>query len=125
MKNYSAKDIDAYIASSEKEARPKLKELRKIIKATIPKVEEKISWGIPFYGYHGPLVGFASFQNHVSFGLGLAGLQSKTREMLEKKGYKTGKKVVQIRFDQKVPVAAIKKILKAQAKLNEAKRGTK
>mgnify|MGYP000166507821 CR=1 FL=1 len=41
MKNYSAKDVDAYIASSGREARPILNELRKIIKSTIPKVEEK------------------------------------------------------------------------------------
>ncbi|MGI0049660.1 MAG: hypothetical protein ACREAW_08970, partial [Nitrososphaera sp.] len=47
MRNYSAKDVDSYIASSGREARPKLKEIRKIIKSTIPKVEEGISYGAP------------------------------------------------------------------------------
>jgi len=121
MKMYQAKDVDAYIAYSAAEARPHLKELRKIIKSTVPRAEEKISWGVPFYRYHGALVGFATFKNHVSFGLGLAGLQSKDREMLEKKGYITGKKIIQIRFDQKVPATAIRQILKAQARMNEAK----
>lgn len=119
---YGAKNVDAYIANSAKEARPKLEELRKIIKSTIPKVEEKISWGVPFYRYHGALVGFATFKNHVSFGLGLAGLQNKDRKMLERKGYVTGKKIIQIRFDQKVPAIAIRQILKAQAKMNKAKK---
>ena len=120
MKNYGAKDVDEYITSSAREARPKLKEIRKIIKSTIPKVEEGISWGVPFYKYHGVLVGFATFKNHVSFGLGPAVLQSKDRKMLEKKGYITGKKIIQIKFDQKVPTTTIKKILKAQAKINES-----
>jgi len=121
MKNYNAKDVDEYIASADKEARPKLKELREIIKSVIPKAEEGISWGVPFYKYHGVLAGFAAFKNHVSFGL-VTVLQSKDRKMLEKKGYKTGKKTIQINFDQKVPTTAIKQILKAKAKMNEAKR---
>ena len=125
MKNYKAKDVDSYITSADKEARPHLKELREIIKSTIPSVEEKISWGVPFYRYKGPLVGFASFKNHVSFGLGLTGLESEDRKMLEKKGYKTGKKIIQIRFDQEVPVEEIRQVLKAQVKINKAKKAIK
>lgn len=121
MKNYKAKDVDSYIASAPIEARPHLKELREIIKSTIPSVEEKISWGVPFYRYQGPLVGFASFKNHVSFGLGLSGLSREERKILEEKGYKTGSKIVQIRFDQKVPSTMIRQILKAQAKINKTK----
>ena len=52
-------------------------------------------------------------------------LQSKDRKMLEKKGYKIGKGTMQIKFDQEVPTTAIKKILKAKAKMNEAKRAIK
>jgi len=124
MRNYSADDVDSYIASSEPEARPTLNELRKLIKSTIPKAEESISWGVPFYKYHGLLAGFAVFKNHVSFGLAFV-LESKDREELAEKGYTTGKKTVQIRFDQKVPTTVITKILKAKATMNEAKRTTK
>lgn len=120
MKNYKAKDVDSYIASSAVKAQPHLKKLRKIITLTIPNTEEKISWGIPFYWYHGALVGFATFKNHISFGLGLSGLKDKDREKLIKKGYIIGKKIIQIRFDQKVPVTEIKQILKVQAKMNKA-----
>ena len=124
MKMYKAKDVDSYIANSGREARPKLKEIREIIKSTIPKVEEGISWGVPFYKYHGVLLGFAAYKNHVSFGFCVV-LQSKDREILKKKGYITGKKTIQIKFDQKVPTTAIKQILKAKAKMNEAKRAIK
>ena len=124
MKMSKPKDVDSYIANSEREARPKLEELRKIIKSTIPKVEEGISWGVPFYKYYGALAGFAAYKNHVSFGFADV-LQSEDRKMLEEKGYITGKKTIQIKFDKKVPTTAIKKILKAQAKMNEAKRAIK
>ena len=124
MKMYKAKDVDSYIANSGREARPKLKEIREIIKSTIPKVEEGISWGVPFYKYHGILAGFATFKNHVSFGFCVM-LQSKDREILEKKGYITGKKTIQIKFDQKVPTTTIKQILKTKAKMNETKRAIK
>ncbi len=122
MRNYRAKDVDAYIASSGKEARPTMDELRKIIKSIIPEAQEGISWGVPFYKYHGLLGGFAVFKNHVSFGLAFV-LDSKDRKILEKNGYITGKKTIQITFDQKVPMRAIQKILKAKAKSNVAKRG--
>jgi len=54
-----------------------------------------------------------------------AELQSEDRKTLEEKGYITGKKTIQIKFDQKVPTTAIKQILEAQAKMNEAKRAIK
>ena len=44
MKMYKSKDVDSYIANSGREARSKLKEIREIIKSTIPKVGEGISW---------------------------------------------------------------------------------
>ncbi len=122
MKMSKPEDVDSYIASSDTAARPILEEIRKIIKLTISEVEEGISYGVPFYKYHGALAGFAAYKNHVSFGFGADVLQSKEREMLEEKGYITGKGTLQIKFDQKVPTTTVKKILKAKAKLNEAKK---
>lgn len=116
-----AEDVDAYIADSDEAARPKLKELRAIVNSTVPDAEERISWGVPFYRYHGDLAGFAAYKKHVSFGIASGGLRTKDRKLLEERGYVTGKKTVQIAFDQKVPSSTIKKILKAKAKENEAK----
>ena len=124
MKNYLAKNVDEYIANATKEAQFKLREMRAVIKSATPKAEEGISWGIPFYKYQGVLAGFAAFKNHISFGF-VKVLQSKDRKMLEKKGYITGKKTIQIKFNQKVPTTTIKQILKAKAKINEAKRAIK
>jgi uncharacterized protein YdhG (YjbR/CyaY superfamily) len=124
-KTSKSRDVDAYIADADRDARPILKELRQMIRTTIPEAEEGISWGVPFYKYRGPLAGFAAYKNHVSVGLGAAVLHSSERDMLEQKGYRTGKKTVQIKFDQKVPTAAIKQILRAQAKVNDDKAARK
>ncbi len=118
------KDVDSYIANSGSKARPILEEIRKIVKSAVPKVEEGISYGFPFYKYHGTLAHFAEYKNHVALGFG-SDLQDKDREMLEKDGYTLGQKRIQIQLDQKVPATAIKQILKAQAKINEAKKATK
>lgn len=116
------KDVDSFIANSHKEARPILKELREIIKSTIPEADEGISYNVPFYKFHGVHVGFSAFKNHATFGIGADVFQTKEREMLEKKGYKTGKETIQIKYDQKVPATEIKKLLKA--KVNKAKKAS-
>lgn len=80
---------------------------------------------MPFYRYHGILVGFAAHKNHAGVWFPTAPLQNKDRKMLEEKGYRTGKKTIQIKFDQKVPTIALKQILKVVAKTNEGKRAVK
>jgi uncharacterized protein YdhG (YjbR/CyaY superfamily) len=121
LTNYSAKDVDEYISGAPKESRLHLSEIRAAIKSAIPKAEERISWGKPYYKYLGMLAGFDALKNHISFEIWTDELQSKDRKMLEEKGYKTGKRTFQISYDQKVPTAVIKKMLKKQAKINEVK----
>jgi uncharacterized protein YdhG (YjbR/CyaY superfamily) len=120
MTNPPPKDVDSYIAGSGIEARPIMEELRKIIKSTVPKAEESINWGFPFYKYNSTLAHFAEYKNHIALGFG-SDLQNKDIEILEKKGYATGQKRILIKFDQKVPAEDIKRILKAQAGKNERK----
>lgn len=113
------KDVDSYIANSPQEAHPILEELRKIIKSTIPEANEGISYNVPFYKFHGVHVGFSAFKNHATFGIGADVFHSKDREHIERKGYKTGKETIQIKYGQKVPSSTIKRLLKA--KVNKAK----
>jgi uncharacterized protein len=120
--NYSAKNVDEYIGGAPEPARPHLEEVRAAIKSAVPKAEEGISWGKPYYRYHGMLAGFDAFRNHVSFEIWADELAAKDRKTLEEDGYKTGKRTFQIRYDQKVPSGVIKALLKAQAKLNESRK---
>ena len=112
-----AKDVDEYIASAPKEARSKLKEMRKIIKEVAPKAEEKISYGMPYYGYHGRLAYFAWFKDHVSL-FAMPPIPEAYKKTLNV----TGKSTIQFSFDQKLPNALIRKLVTARAKKNETNR---
>lgn len=111
--------VDSYIANSPEETRSIMQELRDIITSTIPKAEEGISWNVPIYKYHGILGGFSVAKKHISFGVDA--LLDEDRALLKENGYKTGKKTIQIKFDQPVPIKTIKKTLIEQAKRNEMK----
>lgn len=112
------KNVDAYILNATEEARPIMEELRGIIQSTIPESDEVISWNVPIYKYHGILAGFSVAKKHVSLGIDTLTLED--RELLAEGGYKTGKKTIQIKFGQQVPEVLIQKILKDQARINEA-----
>ena len=63
-----AQDVDEYIASAPKDIQEKLTEVRAAIKTVAPKAEEKISYGMPYYGYKGRLVYFAYTKNSLKHG---------------------------------------------------------
>jgi len=117
MKDIKPKTIEEYINAAPQESQEILYKLLEIIQSTVPSVEGGISWNVPIYKYHGILAGFDVAKMHVSFGVD--SLQPEVREILEEKGYKTGKKTVQIKFDQKVPESELRRAIIVQAKLNE------
>jgi uncharacterized protein YdhG (YjbR/CyaY superfamily) len=125
MTNYDVKNVDEFIAAAAEEARPHLNELRAAVKSALPKAEEKIGYGKPYYKLNQWLVGFDVYKRHVTFEIYEGQLPSEVRTALDKKGYGTGNKSVQIKFDQTVPTTAIKKLAKAQLKLSETKRKEK
>ena len=113
------KDVDEYIAKAAKGAQPILQKLRQLIKATLPKCEEKIWYNVPFYHLDGEVVGFSVLKKHVSVGIGPAVMTETEREKFEAAGYHTGKGTFQIKFDQKIPAEHLKRLLKTKVKLNE------
>ena len=48
-------------------ARPILRQLRRIITTAVPEAEETISYGMPFYRYHGRLAYFAAHKDKHHF----------------------------------------------------------
>ncbi|WP_335964464.1 DUF1801 domain-containing protein [Galbibacter sp. PAP.153] len=111
------KDVDAYIAHADKDGHAIMETLQETIKTTVPEAEEVISWNVPIYKYYGILAGFNIFKQHVTFGIDT--LTEEDHKILKEKGYKTGKKTIQIKFNQKVPTTIIKKLLKSQAEINK------
>lgn len=113
-----AKDVDAYIANAPKEVQGKLRQLRTLILETASEAEEKISYGMPYYGYKGRLIYFAYAKNHI----GLYAMPKNLAEFEEDiKKYRTGKATLSFPLDKELPLVLIKKLLKVSIKNNEAK----
>lgn len=113
------KTVDAYISAAPKEVQPKLKELRKLIKSVAPKAEEKISYSMPYYGYKGRLAYFAFAKKHIGLYVMPPVIRAHKEDL---KGYVTAMATVQFPLEKKLPVALIKKLLKAGMKNNEKMR---
>src|SRR5207248_1580657 len=56
--------VDDYIAAQSAQAQPRLRELRAIIRATIPDAAEVISYDMPTYNFPGGFVSFGAAKKH-------------------------------------------------------------
>lgn len=111
-----AKTVDEYIKNAPEGIRDRLINIRKIIKSLAPKVEEKISYGMPYYGLNGRMLYFAYFKNHIGLYIMPPIVEMFSKEL---KDYKTSKSVtIQFPHDKKLPINLIKKLVKARIKLN-------
>ena len=113
----AAKSVDAYIKGAPAGVRPKLEQMRRLFRSAAPRAEEGISYRIPYYKNQGALGGFGLFKDHIGFFPG-AIVKDFQDELA---GYKTSKGTIQLPLDKPLPVALIKKILKAGLARNAAK----
>lgn len=112
----TAKTVDEYISGAPAEFRGILDEIRKIIKKIVPQAEEKISYGIPYYGYKGRLAYFRLSKNHLGLYI-VPPIVSEFKKEL--KGYKTATSTIQFPLDKKLPAELIRRMIRARVKKNE------
>ncbi len=123
MKRVPAKTVDEYIEAFPPATQTMLKKIRKTIKAVAPpQTEEVISYGIAGYKYHGVLIFFAGFTNHVSVYPAPRGSDAFKKELA---AYKGGKGTVQFPLDKPLPLTLITRMVKYRTKENLAKAKTK
>ena len=59
--------VDAYIAKSAEFARPLLAQVRQVVHAACPDVEETLKWGMPSFTWRGKILcGMAAFKQHMT-----------------------------------------------------------
>lgn len=117
-------NIDEYIAGFPKDTQALLNQMRKTIRQAAPDAEEVISYAMPAYKFHGMLVFFAAFKNHIGFYATPTGHEAFKKELSV---YKEGKGSVQFPLDKPLPLGLITKIVKFRVKenLDKAKNKTK
>jgi uncharacterized protein YdhG (YjbR/CyaY superfamily) len=112
-----AKTVDGYIALAPKEVRRKLEEVRAAIVEAAPGAREGISYGMAYYNYRGRLAWFGLHSKHIGLYLRPPVMQEYKREL---SGYQTTKSALHLSLDKKIPVALVKKLVRAAIEKNEA-----
>jgi uncharacterized protein YdhG (YjbR/CyaY superfamily) len=114
------KAVDDYIAAAPQAARATLAQLRQIIRAAAPEADEYVSYGMPFYQYHGARIAFAAFKSHIGF-YGVSSVIAEHRRELA--GYhQTAKGTIHFPIDEPLPAALIENLVKARFKQAETVR---
>lgn len=112
--------VDEYISAAPQNVRDVLQQLRTAITAAVPQAEERISYGIPTYKWHGPLVHFAVQKNHCSLTVvSKSAIETFARELTK---FKVSGRTIHFTPEQPIPATLVKKIVKLRVKENETRK---
>ena len=116
MKNITIpKNFEEYFSRFPQDVQMKLQQLRETIAKAAPGADELISYMMPAYRYHGVLVYFAGYKNHIGFYATPTGHTAFEKALSV---YKQGKGSVQFPLDKPLPLSLISKIVKFRVKQN-------
>jgi uncharacterized protein YdhG (YjbR/CyaY superfamily) len=112
--------VDEYLAGIPEPARSTFNKMRAAIRSAVPpEATEIISYRIPAIKYKGVLVWFAAFSNHCSLFPTASVIEAFKSEL---KGFSTSKGTIHFPLDKALPIALIKKLVKARAAQIESKK---
>ena len=107
--------VDEYIAAAPADVQPLLEQLRAAIRESAPNATERISYGMPTYDFHGHIAHFAAYKRHI----GLYGvIHEDTPLAKEAAPYLESRSTLRLPLDKPLPLALIKKAVRARAKAN-------
>jgi uncharacterized protein YdhG (YjbR/CyaY superfamily) len=107
--------VDDYISGFPGSTRELLNQIRDTIKNAAPEAEELISYRMPAFRFHGMLVWFAGYKNHIGFYPASTGIKAFDTEL---SGYKRAKGSVQFPLDKPLPLELIAKIVRFRVSEN-------
>ncbi len=110
-------EVDEYIEGFPGEIKNKLKEIRGIIRGTIPEAKEKMAYGMPTYYYKENVVHFAGYKEHLGFYPTPAGI---TKYIKKLEQYKSSKGAIKFNIKDTLPRELIIEITKYRMKELEA-----
>ena len=99
--------IDEYIEAQEETVRPRLHEIRAVIRGAIPEAEETISWSMPTYRKGRNIIHFAAARKHVGL---YPGEEAVARFAEELAGYEVSKGTIRLPYDRPLPADLIRRI---------------
>ena len=113
--------VDEYLARVPEPARSTLEKMRAAIRSVVPReATETISYRIPAFKHNVVLVWYAAFAAHVSLFPTASVIAAFKDELAE---LKTSKGTIHFPTDKPLPIALIKRIVKARVAQVERKKG--
>ena len=99
--------IDAYIDAQDEAVRPRLHEVREILREAVPEAEERMSWSMPTFWKGRNIIHFAASKKH----LGLYPGGEATEVFAEAlRGWDVSKGTIRIPWESELPSELIRKI---------------
>jgi uncharacterized protein YdhG (YjbR/CyaY superfamily) len=112
--------VEEYLAGVPEAARENFDKLRAAVRSAVPKgATETISYGIPAIKHNGILVWFAAFRGHCSLFPTASVIETFKNDLT---GFPTSKGTVQFPTAKALPIALVKKLVKARVEQNESKK---
>ena len=96
-----------YINSQPIETQTRLTEMMIILQNSVPGVNERILWSMPYYEKEGKSISFSACKNHISFYVGDAAME---RFSLELNNFVTKKNAIYFPYDRVLPTKLIESI---------------
>lgn len=111
-------EVEAYINSFPAEIQERLRQIRSIFFEEVPDAQEDIKYQMPTLIWHGNLIHYAAFKNHI----GIYPLPCVIEQIKDDiKNLKTGKGSIQLSHSEPLPLELIQKIvhLRKEEKIKE------
>ena len=101
------KTIDEYIEAQDVKVQPRLREIRAVLRASLPEAEERISWSMPTYWKGRNLIHFAASKKHIGL---YPGGEATTEFAEDLSDYDVSKGTIRLPYDKDLPVDLIDRI---------------
>jgi uncharacterized protein YdhG (YjbR/CyaY superfamily) len=120
-RNGAPETVDEYLARVPEPARSTMERLRAAIRSVVPReATDTISYRIPAFRHNVVLVWYAAFADHVSVFPTASVIEAFKDELA---GFKTSKGTIHFPTDKPLPIALIKRIVKARVAQVASRKG--
>lgn len=98
--------VESYINTFPEDIQFLLEVIRETIREGAPEAEEVISYNIPAYKFHGMLIFYSAYKNHISISIPPSQVYDVFKDELS--AYKVSKSAIQLPLNQPLPLKLIK-----------------